>query len=127
MSRSEYDLLVSFSRQRDQFWANAVEAINRREPRKATELIWGAVAQQIKAVAITRGKELGRHRQFAEFVKNLSHATGDLYFLEEYTILETLHNYFYDDRAFPGAEIQFPRYVARAERFIQRLQEYLPD
>lgn len=49
--------------QRDQYWANAREAINGGEHRKAAELIWGAVAQQIKLVALSQERELGTHRQ----------------------------------------------------------------
>ncbi len=47
---------------RDQYLVNAEKLLARREYRKASELLWGAMVQSIKALAAKRGYRLGTHK-----------------------------------------------------------------
>ncbi|MGB9887146.1 MAG: hypothetical protein ACPLPT_08920 [Moorellales bacterium] len=58
----------------------------------------------------------------ADFARDLSRATGDAYYKDEFRDLNALHVNFYDGIL----DETFPQYLARAERFIRRLAELLP-
>jgi len=115
--------LARLRAQRDDYWANALECAQKGELRKASELAWGAIAQALKALAASRGLHLGAHRQLLDFARDLSQATGNPYFRNEFRDLNALHVNFYDAIL---DELDFPEYLARAERFIRRLAELMP-
>jgi len=118
-----FEEIRRFCTQRDQYWANALDCATKGELRKASEMAWGAVAQALKALAASQGIYLETHRQLADFARDLSRATGDPYFRTELRDLNALHVNFYDTIL---DEVDFPEYLARAERFIRRLAEKLP-
>lgn len=120
MAGQAFEEVVRFRTQRDHYWANALECAQNRELRKASELAWGAVAQALKALAASRGLHLGSHSQLTSFARDLSRSTGDPYFKSEFDCLNTLHVNFYDGTL---DELDFPNYLARAERFIKRLAQ----
>jgi hypothetical protein len=61
---------------RDQYRANADQAIAGGEYRKASELLWGAVTQQLKALAATYNIVITSHRQFFDFLRQLAAELG---------------------------------------------------
>lgn len=115
--------VARFSAQRDQYWINALECVQKDELRMASELAWGAVTQALKALAACMGRHLGTHRQLMDFARDLSRTIGDPYFMNELRDLNVLHVNFYDGIL---DNLHFPDYLGRAEQFIRRLAELMP-
>ena len=105
---------------RDKYLTNAERFAGRGEFRKASELLWGAVAQEIKAVAARAGKRLGRHKDLKNFVRTLSKEVEDPELYRSFLLLETLHVNFYDEVIEPG---DFEVYAREAYRFMRKLEE----
>ena len=105
---------------RDQYRANAEHAIVAGEYRKASELLWGAVTQQLKLLAATQNIIISSHRQFFEFLRQLAFELKDESLYKEFIALNALHQNFYDE-AIP--EDAFPDYYERSIQFIRRLDE----
>lgn len=120
---SDLERIQTYIRTRDEYWKNAKDALGDNEYRKAAELIWGAIAQELRLVgawAAPRART-GTHQQLVAFVQELTKATGDVYFWEEFRTLQTLHDYFYEATKVDPFEL--PKYLARAERYIARLEQ----
>ena len=100
------------------YWNNANKVIESGEIQKASELYWGFIAQEILAFAATKGRNLGTHRQFVEFCTDLSKATEDPYFKDEFKALNALHVNFYHSM-YDISEIR--DFAIRARHFVERL------
>lgn len=107
---------------RDQYLSNSKHAIAAKEYRKASELLWGAIAQELKAFAATRGVSIVSHRQFFEFVRQVSRELNDRNLYLEFVNLNALHQNFYDE-AIPSDV--FPDFYERAVQYIGRLEELI--
>ena len=103
---------------RDQYRSNAEQAIAAGEYRKASELLWGAITQQLKALAARYGVEIKSHREFFEFLRQLSLEQHDETLYREFVNLNALHKNFYDETIPPDV---FPDFYSRSIRFIERL------
>lgn len=79
------------------YLANAQEAALKGEWRKVSELVWGYVSLELKALATENGVSLGTHRQVVEFTRELSKARGESWIKDEFTALNLLHVNFYED------------------------------
>ena len=55
---------------------NAQGFLARQEFTKASEFLWGAVAQAVKAVAVSNGIHLAHHGQVWDYVKEISRTSG---------------------------------------------------
>lgn len=64
---------------------------------QASEKLWGAAAEIVKAVAASRGVALGTHRSLWGFVHNLSRERPEMNLLEGFRAAESLHTNFYED------------------------------
>lgn len=117
---SEPELLQVFYKARDEYRSNAQKAIASQEYRKASELQWGAVTQQLKAFAATCNVLIQSHREFFEFLRRLAKELEDPTLHQEFIHLNALHRNFYDEVIPPDA---FPDYYERSERFIARIQD----
>ncbi len=105
---------------RDEYRANAEHAIAAGEYRKASELLWGAVAQQLKALAARHNIVITSHRQFFDFLRQLSSELGDSPLYEDFIALNALHKNFYDEIIPPDA---FPGFYQKAIEYIVRLEK----
>src|SRR2546430_10441242 len=79
----------------DQYRANADHAIVLGEYRKASELLWGTVTQQLKALAATRNIAITSHRQFFDLVHQLAVELRDKQIYADFAELNALHKNFY--------------------------------
>lgn len=104
---------------RDHYYTNAEELISKGELRKASEMLWGAVTQTIKAVAALGNREIKTHADFFAAMDRLSRELGDPSLYSIFVELNTLHRNFYDE--FIPAEA-FPVFYAKAKEFIEKLQ-----
>jgi Archaeal PaREP1/PaREP8 family len=116
---SESRPLNDFRQTRDQYRSNADRAIALGEFRKASELLWGAVTQQLKALAAYRDIVITSHRQFFDFLRQYGVETGDRSLYEDFVDLNALHANFYDEIIPPDA---FPIFYQRAIDYVTRLE-----
>ena len=75
---------------------NALELLNKKEPAKAGELLWGSVAQALQAVAASRNKRLSNHRSLRWFASQLARELGDKTLLDGFRRAEYLHSNFHE-------------------------------
>ncbi|MHC1585368.1 MAG: PaREP1 family protein [Candidatus Syntropharchaeia archaeon] len=110
----------NYAKTRDKYLTNAEKFAGRGEFRKASELLWGAIAQEIKTVAARAGKRLGRHKDLKNFIKTLSKEVENPKLYKSFLFLETLHVNFYDE----VIELSdFEVYAKEAYQFIKKLEE----
>ena len=115
---SESNYISTLHEMRDQYRSNAEHAISAGELRKASELLWCAVTQQLKALAVSYGIQISSHRQFFDFLRQLAGELDDESLYKEFVDLNALHRNFYDETIPPDV---FPDFYARSVRFIERL------
>jgi len=120
LSESEY--FKTLYQTRDQYRANAEHAIEAGEYRKASELLWGAVTQQLKALAASNNIVITSHRQFFDFLRQLAAELNDRGLFEDFVALNALHKNFYDEiippDVFPGFYQKAIEYVARLDALV---------
>src|SRR5713101_7156423 len=97
LNESEGGYVNTLYRTRDQYRANADHAILLGEYRKASELLWGAVTQQLKAFAATRNIVISSHRQFFDLLRQLAVELKDKAIYADFVELNALHKNFYDE------------------------------
>ncbi len=102
----------------DQYWDNALLFLRKRETGKASEFLWGSVAQAVKAIAASRGKRLRMHVQIRGYVELLSRELQDSSILEGFAAVESLHSNFYE------VELD-SRYIASLVGLVQSLRKRL--
>ena len=89
---------------------------------QASEKLWGAMAEMIKAVAAKRGMELGTHRSLGEFVSKLQREHPDWELVPAFGLGNALHTNFYEDWL-PADHVELYANVVR--KFIEKLQTLL--
>lgn len=121
---SEGEPLSGFYKTRDEYWSNANRAIAAGEHRKASELMWGAVTQQLKVLAATHNIVITSHRQFFDFLRQYAAETRDASLYEEFVSLNALHSNFYDEiiptDTFPFFYLKATGYIGQLERLHRR-------
>lgn len=116
------ETITGFLRYRDVLYQNAEELIVRGELRKASEMLWGAVAQSVKALAVASNVRISNHNQFFLFLQELCKELGDSYFYAAFVELNNLHRNFYDEFIPKDA---FQLLHKKAFDFIRRIDEFL--
>jgi len=112
------NLLTQFYATRDQYRSNADLAVAKAEYCKASELLWGALTQQIKALAAKYNITIGKHGEFFDFMRQIAEELNDQALYTEFVHLNALHRNFYDEMIPPDV---FPEYYERAVTLIDRL------
>ncbi len=75
----------------------AQSLLARRDYPQASEKLWGASAEVVKAVAAKRGMELGTHASLWKFVGRLSEEHPDWDLIDAFSYAGNLHQNFYED------------------------------
>ena len=78
-----------------QYMDNALEALNKDEPGKAGEMLWGSFAQAIHAVDAWRGPVIDDHRGLMNFAARISREIDDQAFPLSIAAARSLHHNFY--------------------------------
>ena len=112
------DVTSRFLKMRDRYLCNVEETIKKEEWRKASELLWGAITQEIKALGSASNIYIGKHGEFFDFVRDVGKETNDneLYLL--FLDLNALHKNFYDE-TIPSQD--FPIYYEKAYLFLRKI------
>lgn len=90
---------------------------------QASEKLWGAMAEIVKAVAARRGIELGTHRSLGEFVSRLQREHRDWELVPAFGLGNALHTNFYEDWM-PPDHVEIYADVVR--NFVEDLRTLLP-
>jgi hypothetical protein len=117
---TEPEYVNSLYQTRDQYRSNAEHAIVAGEYRKASELLWGAVTQQLKALAAAHNFVITSHRQFFDFLRQLAAELKDKSIYGDFVELNSLHKNFYDE-IIPSDV--FPDFYNKAIQYIGRLDD----
>lgn len=75
---------------------NALVFLQRGEAGKASEFLWGSVAEALQAVAASRGVRLANHRSLRYFATTLAKELGDRSLIEGFSHADRLHSNFYE-------------------------------
>lgn len=103
--------LNSYIKMRDEYFSNAESFAAKGEFRKASELLWGAVSQAIKALAAKHDLRIESHSQFFGFMEELAKEIEDAELYETFMFLNDLHQNFYDERI---RAVDFDIYLKKA-------------
>lgn len=79
------------------YLAEAEQLIQKGDLSQASEKLWGAFVEMVKAVAARRGTALGTHRSIAEFIAALHRERPEWRLKEAFRHAESLHVNFYED------------------------------
>ncbi len=85
---------------------------------QASEKLWGAAAEMVKAVAAKSGITLGTHRSLWDFIYQLHEESPHLGLTDLFSAAETLHVNFYEDHL-------SPRVVGERSQRVRELIEKL--
>jgi len=88
---------VEYQRLNAKYLAEAEELLDKKDYVQASEKLWGAVAEIVKAVASKRGVNLGTHRNIGEFVDLLQHENPQWGLRDAFAYANSLHTNFYED------------------------------
>ena len=78
-----------------QYMDNALEALEKNEPGKAGEMLWGSVTQAVHAVDAWRGPVIDDHRRMMNLAYSLEREIGDPSFRFVLRSASSLHHNFY--------------------------------
>ncbi len=78
-----------------QYMDNALEALQKNEPGKAGEMLWGSVSQAVHAVDAWRGPVITGHRSLLNFANTLGGEIGEPTFVYIFQSAKSLHHNFY--------------------------------
>ncbi len=107
---------------RDEYYKNALELIEKGELRKASELLWGAVAQSIKALAATRQIRIDTHAKFFDFMREVAKEIKDEELYKKFLFLRDLHRNFYEETIAPQ---DFEIYLKEATAFMKKIEKLI--
>jgi hypothetical protein len=86
------------------YLGNAQEFLRQQEFTKASEFIWGAMAQAIKAVAASKGFELRQYRELWDYARELARELNDPSMFQDFRQANSLHSNFYE-AGLPAEEV----------------------
>ena len=75
---------------------NALEMLTDQEAAKASELIWGSMAQALQAVAASRSMQLSSHRSLRWFASAVAKELDDRALVDGFGQAELLHSNFHE-------------------------------
>ena len=101
------------------FLKDAKALLDKHDYVQASEKLWGATAQIIKAIALKRGKHLRSHAEIIKYVGLLSKELNDKSILVYFSVASSLHQNFYEDWLIPEIVIQDAKIV---EKLIKKLK-----
>ena len=104
------------------FLADAEQLLKKGDYVQASEKLWGATAQILKAIAFRRGKQLRSHSALSQFIVTLSKELKDDSILTLYGMANGLHQNFYEDWLAPEVVMKGAKDI---KRLIKKLSALL--
>lgn len=78
------------------YFENALHFIETGDAEKASEFLWGSIAQAVKAVVAIKGITFRGHRQLRNYAEGLSKELNDKSIYDHFLHAESLHTNFYE-------------------------------
>lgn len=75
---------------------NASKSIDAGNADKASEFLWGSMAEALKALALSRGISLKNHRRIWDYAESLPKELGDKSIYDAFLHANFLHTNFYE-------------------------------
>ena len=105
------------------YFENALHFIEKGDAEKASEFLWGSMAQALKAVAASRDIQLRSHRDVRDYAMELARTLHDESIGHAFDKAQSLHSNFYEsglmlDDVVVGAE--------RVKAAVTKLLNYIP-
>ena len=101
------------------FLKDAKTLLDKHDYVQASEKLWGATAQVIKAIALKRGKRLRSHEAINTYIVELSKELNDKTLLVYFSVANSLHQNFYENWLAPETVIQDAKVI---EKLIKKLR-----
>lgn len=121
MNRKE--MSEKYKNQSIHYFENALVSMEAGDAEKASEFLWGSLAEAVKAVAASKGKELRHHREIGDYARLLAKETGDEIIAEAYRGANDLHINYYE----AGLSLEeVYTYVDRIRTVVGKLLELIP-
>ena len=106
------------------YFENAIRFIELGELEKASEFLWGSVAQSLKAVAATKNVSLKSHDDLQEYTRALSRSLRDESIWYIFNVGQSLHSNFYET----GLKLEYIEVSAENVRMmLTKLNNLLPE
>lgn len=80
----------------NQYLENALLSLQQGEAGKASELLWGSIAEALQAVAASRSMHLKNHRSLRFFASQLANELGDRSINDSFVLAQHLHSNFHE-------------------------------
>ena len=87
----------NYLRLNGKYLSEAEDLTRQRDFAQASEKLWGATAEIVKAVAAKRGVELGTHASLWDYVSKLNAEHPDWSLRRDFSYMGNLHQNFYED------------------------------
>ena len=82
--------------QSSHYFENALRFIEKGDAEKASEFLWGSVAQALKALAASKEIQLKSHRQLRDYATELTRQLKDESIKNTFDLAQSLHSNFYE-------------------------------
>lgn len=113
-----------YLRLNSKYLPEAQQFLGKEDLAQASEKLWGAAAEIVKAVAAKRGVELGTHASLWAYVDELDWQNPDLGLIEKFSYAGNLHTNFYENWLSKG-------YVVRGmdivKDFVENMKRLLSE
>jgi len=104
------------------YLTEAEQLLEKNDLPQASEKLWGAAAEIVKAVAAKRGVELGTHASIWAFVEKLDHENPALDLIEKFSYAGNLHTNFYENWLSGGYVVKGMNIV---KDFVEKMKKLL--
>jgi uncharacterized protein (UPF0332 family) len=119
----ETDSFTEYSKQSHRLVQNAQKFLEKGDLDKASEFLWGGVAQAVKALAAKRGLMLKTHGELWEFMRELAMEINDPTLYEDFRTANYLHSNFYEVELGPHEILSAAEKVKRLVSHLFELAE----
>ena len=113
----------NYLRLNGKYLREAEELLRKGDYVQASEKLWGAAVEAVKAVAASRGIMLGTHRSLWEFIHRMSRERPELDLINGFRAAESLHVNFYEDHL-PEEVVKLT--AEQVKMFIENIKKLLP-
>ncbi len=108
-----------YARKSREFLEQARQELDKEDLVQASEKLWGASAQMVKAVAQQRGWRHDSHRRLNQVVVRLARETGDHDLMTAFQVAQALHFNFYETR-YPREFVE--NGISQVGQFVSKLE-----
>ena len=106
----------------DKYLSEAQGLLQKKDLAQASEKLWGAAAEIVKAVAAKNGVELGTHPSLWAYVEKLDRKNPGLGLIEKFSYAGNLHTNFYENWLSTGYVVHG---VSVVEEFVEKMKHFL--